>query len=169
MRERVETKTRVRNGSLEFIEESYQFPPPHPALSLALAPLLIPTLPSPSGLLTVEYLIKRDRERLLEPRAGLSSRRAEIFPRQVSPNSYREILTEIKRQGIYNLIVDIKHLPLFFRIVSSPLWRREGIGFGEKVPLISTPKTRERERETEGLTWDSSRDNDTHVMSICFI
>ena len=75
----------------------------------------------PPGLLQVEYLIKRDRERLIEPKAGLSSRRAEVFPRQVTPNTYRDVLTEIKTRQIFNLIVDIKHLPLFFRIVSSSL------------------------------------------------
>lgn len=63
----------------------------------------------------VEYLIKkRDQSQ----KGGLSSRRSEIFTREVNPSTYRDVLKEIKRRQIFNVIVDIKHLPLFFRIVS---------------------------------------------------
>lgn len=63
----------------------------------------------------VEYLIKK---REASQKGGLSSRRAEIFTREVTPTTYRDVLKEIKRRQIFNVIVDIKHLPLFFRIVS---------------------------------------------------
>jgi len=63
----------------------------------------------------VEYLIKK---REASQKGGLSSRRSEIFTREVTPTTYREVLKEIKRRQIFNVIVDIKHLPLFFRIVS---------------------------------------------------
>lgn len=68
------------------------------------------------GLAQLEYLIKK-----VEPsqKGGLSSKRSELFAQEVSPANYREVLNEIKRRNIFNIIVDIKHLPLFFRIVSS--------------------------------------------------
>ena len=68
-----------------------------------------------SGLLQVEYLIKK---RIISQKGGLSSRRSEIFPREVTPNTYRDVLKEIKKRRIFNIIVDIKHLPIFFRMVS---------------------------------------------------
>lgn len=69
-----------------------------------------------AGLTQVEYLIKK---REASQKGGLSSRRSEIFTREVTPTTYREVLKEIKRRQIFNVIVDIKHLPLFFRIVST--------------------------------------------------
>jgi len=68
-----------------------------------------------TGLVQVEYLIKKMES---SAKGGLSSRRSELFSREVTPSSYRDVLNEIKRRQIYNVIVDIKHLPLFFRIVS---------------------------------------------------
>ncbi|CAG7826150.1 unnamed protein product, partial [Allacma fusca] len=65
-----------------------------------------------SGLLQVEYLIKK---RVLSQKGGLSSRRSEIFPREVSASTYRDVLKEIKRRHLFNIIVDIKDLPCFFR------------------------------------------------------
>ncbi|CAL8116108.1 unnamed protein product [Orchesella dallaii] len=66
------------------------------------------------GLMQVEYLIKK---REASQKGGLSSRRSEIFTREVTPTTYRDVLKEIKRRQIFNVIVDIKHLPLFFRII----------------------------------------------------
>lgn len=68
-----------------------------------------------TGLAQVEYLIKKlDTVQ----KGGLSSKRSELFSQEVSPTSYRHVLNEIRRRRIFCIIVDIKHLPLFFRIVS---------------------------------------------------
>lgn len=46
--------------------------------------------------------------------------KAEMYIRQVSPNTYREVLKEIRQKEIYKLIVDTNpaHMNQFFRAVS---------------------------------------------------
>ncbi len=63
----------------------------------------------------MEYLIKKME---ITQKGGLSSKRSELFTQEVTPTSYRDVLNEIKRRKIFCIIADIKHLPLFFRIVS---------------------------------------------------
>ncbi|XP_035708870.1 glutamate receptor ionotropic, kainate 2 isoform X2 [Folsomia candida] len=66
------------------------------------------------GLSQVEFLIKKlDTTQ----KGGLSSKRSELFSQEVTPKSYRDVLNEIKRRKIFSIIADIRHLPLFFRIV----------------------------------------------------
>lgn len=68
-----------------------------------------------AGLSQVEFLIKKlDTTQ----KGGLSSKRSELFSQEVTPKSYRDVLNEIKRRKIFSIIADIRHLPLFFRIVS---------------------------------------------------
>lgn len=62
----------------------------------------------------MEYLLKK---RVNSQRGGLSGRRSEILPRRVTTNTYRDVLNEIKRRRIFNIIVDVQNLPIFFRIV----------------------------------------------------
>lgn len=68
------------------------------------------------GLLYKESLLRRTP--LIQAKAGLASYRGEIVPRQVTPLTYREALKEMKKRQIFNLIIELKHLSLFFRIVS---------------------------------------------------
>lgn len=46
--------------------------------------------------------------------------KAEMYIRQVTPNTYREVLKEIRQKEIYKLIVDTNpaHMNQFFRAVS---------------------------------------------------
>lgn len=48
------------------------------------------------------------------------STRTEMYIRQAVPETYRQVLREIRQKEIYNLIVDTnpKHMSRFFRTVS---------------------------------------------------
>lgn len=52
------------------------------------------------------------------------STRAEMYIRQATPDTYREVLKDIRQKEIYKLIVDTnsKFISLFFRAVSTNLF-----------------------------------------------
>lgn len=65
-----------------------------------------------AGLFKLQELVKT-------PPAG----RTEMYIRQASPASYRQVLKEVRQKEIYKLIVDTnpRHMSQFFRAVSASL------------------------------------------------